>query len=78
MKVTDADLEIRWDRDYEVNGENFPSYMAGVARHHRNKIKKLYEQGLDMFQVSHVMKVRLATVKSVWPQKMGKPRNNAG
>jgi hypothetical protein len=78
MKVTDSSLEIRHSRDRDINGVNFPSYQAIVARHHTRKIKKLYDEGLDMFQVSHVMKVRLATVKSVWPQKMGKPRNNAG
>jgi hypothetical protein len=78
MKVTDKSLRIQHPRDKEINSKNFPMYRRAGNRPDTNKIKRLYDDGYDVFQISHVMRIRPEGVKMAMPKKMGKPRNNAG
>ncbi len=77
MKVTDKSLRIQYPRDQDITTENFPLYRASGSRSDTNKIKRLYDDGLDNFQLCHVMRMHPNGVKMALPKKMGKPRNNA-
>lgn len=77
MKVSDKDLDIPYSREIDVSVENYPTYSNGINRPKINRLKRLEAEGYDQFQVAHSLQVVQSVIKSFWPKKMGKPRNNA-
>ncbi len=69
IMIEDKDLGIGYSRELEVTQDNFPKFKAAINRSEQNVIKKCHEVGYDTFQTAHYMKVTEEVIKSFWPKR---------